>query len=400
MRVKRTIGDLVSLQRGYDLTDNQRVSGPIPVMGSNGRNGWHDTARAPGPGVTVGRSGASAGVVTYVSVPYWPHNTVLFVTDFKGNDPRFIAFLLSTLNLANFNSGSAQPSLNRNFLYPIETLVPPPEEQISIGNALAAYDDLIENNTRRIAILEEMARRIFEEWFVHFRAPGCEGLPMVDSPLGPIPKGWEVADLESLCSRITDGAHHSPPSILDGRDGRPMLSVKDMRTWGFDFRDCRSISQGDFDELVRNDCRPLKGDILVAKDGANLNKHTFLVRHDLDAVILSSIAILRPAATFECEFLVAALKSEDVSQRIKNSRSGAAIPRIILKDFRRLPLVLPPRDPRTKFDRLIEPIHRLCRTLSQSSANLRAQRDLLLPKLISGEIDLSRSDAALPEAAE
>ena len=177
--------------------------------------------------------------------------------------------------------------------------------QRKIASTLTGYDDLIENNTRRIAILEEMARRIFEEWFVYFRAPGCEGLPRVDSPFGPIPKTWEVAPLESLCSRITDGAHHSPPSVAKGR---PMLSVKDMRTWAFEFSECRSISLDDFDDLARNDCRPLKGDILVAKDGANLNKHTFLVEDDLDAVILSSIAILRPATASEQEFLVAALK--------------------------------------------------------------------------------------------
>ena len=174
MWTKRTLGDLVRLQRGYDLTDAQRNPGLVPVMGSNGRNGWHDTARAPGPGVTVGRSGASAGVVTFVRGAYWPHNTVLFVTDFRGNNPSFIACLRSTFDLANFNSGSAQPSLNRNFLYPIETSVPQLEEQVSIAGYLSTYDDLIENNTRQIAILEEMARRIFEEWFVH-SAPRLRG---------------------------------------------------------------------------------------------------------------------------------------------------------------------------------------------------------------------------------
>ena len=265
--------------------------------------------------------------------------------------------------------------------------------QERIATILSAYDDLIENNTRRIAILEEMARRIFEEWFVHFRAPGCEGLPMVESAVGPVPQGWEVATLESLCSRITDGAHNSPPSV---DHGLPMLSVKDMRNWGFDFSESRSISQADFDDLVRNDCRPLSGDILIAKDGANLNKHTFLI----DAVILSSIAILRPNPSVEKEFIVATLKSDDVSKRIKNSRSGAAIPRIILKDFRRLPVILPPRDLRARFEKAAQPIHKLCRSLSISNANLRAQRDLLLPKLISGEIDVSAASAALPEAAE
>ena len=254
--------------------------------------------------------------------------------------PRFYAYLfrgpLIRQILSAQGGGTNISNLNQGILAQLEVPLPRLQVQERIATILSAYDDLIENNTRRIAILEEMARRIFEEWFVHFRAPGCEGLPMVESAVGPVPQGWEVATLESLCSRITDGAHNSPPSV---DHGLPMLSVKDMRNWGFDFSESRSISQADFDDLVRNDCRPLSGDILIAKDGANLNKHTFLI----DAVILSSIAILRPNPSVEKEFIVATLKSDDVSKRIKNSRSGAAIPRIILKDFRRLPVILPPR---------------------------------------------------------
>jgi type I restriction enzyme S subunit len=304
--------------------------------------------------------------------------------------------MLRTLGLERYDVGASNPTVNRNHLHELDVRVPVPLVQERIASILSAYDELIENNTRRIAILEGMARRIFEEWFVRFRAPGCDGLPMVESAIGTVPQGWEIATLESLCSRITDGAHHSPPSV---EHGPPMLSVKDMRNWGFDFSECRSISQADFDDLVRNDCRPISGDILIAKDGANLNKHTFLIEEELDAVILSSIAILRPRTSVEKEFLVATLKSDDVSRRIKNSRSGAAIPRIILKDFRRLPVILPPGQLRARFEKAVTPIHRLCRLLSRSNANLRTQRDILLPKLISGEIDVSRS-AALPEAAE
>ncbi len=90
------------------------------------------------------------------------------------------------------------PNLNTSILRDVEIIYPPRPLQDRIASMLSAYDDLIENNTRRIAILEEMARRIFEEWFVHFRAPGCEGLPMVDSAIGPIPQGWEVAQLGEI----------------------------------------------------------------------------------------------------------------------------------------------------------------------------------------------------------
>ena len=147
-----TLGNVVRLRRGHDLTEGERRPGNVPVIGSAGQNGWHDTAKASGPGVTVGRSGASAGVVTYVDSDYWPHNTSLYVTNFCGNEPRFLAYYFSTLRLAELNSGSAQPSLNRNFLYTVPVLLPSPNEQRRIASILSTYDNLIEVNRRRVAV--------------------------------------------------------------------------------------------------------------------------------------------------------------------------------------------------------------------------------------------------------
>src|SRR5262249_50751166 len=106
-----SLGNVVRLQRGHDLPDQDRKFGSGPVVGSFGITGWHNEARAKGPGVTVGRSGASIGVVAFVKEDYWPLNTCLYVTDFLGNDPRFCYYLLNTLAFASYNSGSAQPSL-------------------------------------------------------------------------------------------------------------------------------------------------------------------------------------------------------------------------------------------------------------------------------------------------
>ena len=121
---QRTLGEFIRLQRGHDLTAAEQRPGVIPVMGSAGPNGAHSQARAQGPGVVIGRSGASIGRVHYSDVDYWPHNTCLYVTDFLGNHPRFAYYLLQTLDLAGFNSGSAQPSLNRNYIYSIRVCVP------------------------------------------------------------------------------------------------------------------------------------------------------------------------------------------------------------------------------------------------------------------------------------
>ena len=178
-----TLGSLLSLQRGYDLTESQRRPGSVPIVGSAGIHGYHDTAKAKGPGVALGRSGASFGKVSFVREDYWPHNTTIFVTDFKGNDPVFIRYLLESIDFSSLNSGSAQQSLNRNYVYLVPVRTFPLPTQRRIAGILSAYDELIENSQRRIKILETMARSLYREWFVRFRFPGHESVPRVPSPL-------------------------------------------------------------------------------------------------------------------------------------------------------------------------------------------------------------------------
>ncbi len=118
------VGEFVRFQRGHDLPNQDRKPGDIPVIGSAGQNGWHNEAIASGPGVSIGRSGASIGKVTYTPVDYWPHNACLYVTNFLGNDPRFVYYFLRTKDFTSLNSGAAQPSLNRNFVHAVPVRIP------------------------------------------------------------------------------------------------------------------------------------------------------------------------------------------------------------------------------------------------------------------------------------
>lgn len=293
-------------------------------------------------------------------------------------------------------STSGVPHVNLQTLRDFSIPLPPLDTQRRIASILGGYDHLIEVNRRRVAVLEEMARGLFEEWFVRFRFPGHESAPLVDTPDGPLPQGWSKRLLVDLCSRITDGAHRSPPSV---DVGKPMASVRDMRDWGFDYSVCRNIEIAEWDELVRGDCLPLVGDILIAKDGANLNKHTFLIWRDEPVVLLSSIAIVRPLPEVEREFLTATLRSPSTDAAIKNMKSGAAIPRIVLKDFKRLPIVWPTAEVRDRFEHLIYPLHQQCRLLVESNQRLAASRNLLLPRLISGQLSVETAKRDLELAA-
>lgn len=210
-----TLGNFVRLQRGHDLTAAEQEPGNVPVMGSAGPNGTHSKSLAKGPGVVIGRSGASAGRVHFTEMDYWPHNTCLYVTDFLGNNPRFAFYLLQTLNLGAFNSGSAQPSLNRNFIYSIPLKVPDVDEQDAIVSVLQALDDRITVLRQTNATLEAIAQALFKSWFVDFdpvrakmegRAP--EGMDEATAALFPdslektewgmVPSGWGAVRLDSF----------------------------------------------------------------------------------------------------------------------------------------------------------------------------------------------------------
>jgi len=236
-----TLGNLASFQRGHDLPESTREPGVVPVMGSFGITGSHSQAKARGPGVTVGRSGASIGVVSYVESDYWPLNTCLYVTDFHANNPRFVYYFLTTLNLANYNSGSAQPSLNRNFIHPIRVQIPVRDEQDNIVELLGALDDKIELNRQTNETLEALARALFKDWFVDFgptRTKAEGGAPYLAPELWALfpdalddedkPVGWENKPLDDIAEFLNGLALQKFPGS-DSEDSLPVIKIAELR---------------------------------------------------------------------------------------------------------------------------------------------------------------------------
>ncbi len=213
--LETTIGEQVTLQRGIDITKTEQHNGKVPVVSSGGIASYHDVAQVQGPGVVLGRKGV-VGSVYYVKSDYWPHDTTLWVKDFHGNEPRFVYYFFKqmALRIAGMDVGSANPTLNRNHVHPIEISWPPLAEQRAIAHNLGTLDDKIELNRRMNETLEAMARAIFKSWFVDFdpvraKAEGRDpGLPkhiaglfpnrFEDSELDEIPAGWNVGSLEKI----------------------------------------------------------------------------------------------------------------------------------------------------------------------------------------------------------
>jgi type I restriction enzyme, S subunit len=305
--------------------------------------------------------------------------------------------------------GAATPIVNKSHFGELEIDLPDLGTQARSADLLSAYDDLIENNTRRIAILEEMGRRNFEEWFVDFRAPGCDGLPMIDSALGPVPRGWELVHLGALLDEQIGGTWGS-----DEPTGEMPNRVRVIR--GTDFP---RLGAGQFDKVpqrfVSNQhllSRALRdGDIIIEVSGGSKDQPVgrailidqFILSAFDDPVSFASFCrLMRPdknraSPFFLNEYLQRQYRTREIMTFQKQS---TGISNLRFSDFANRSLVaLPPSSIMTRYSELVSAQFRQASLLRRQNANLRAQRDLLLPKLISGEIDVSAA-AVLQEAAE
>ncbi len=190
--------DIAVLHYGKALPERDRKHGDIPVYGSGGITGSHNRALVKGPGIVVGRKG-TVGAVYWETRPFFPIDTVYFAEPVNGSaDKRFLYYLLRNLPLASMNSDAAVPGLNRENAYALRVRLPDLPTQQRIAGILSAYDDLIENNRRRIGLLEQAARLLYREWFVHLRFPGHETAKIVDG----LPEGWEKTTLGKHCPLI------------------------------------------------------------------------------------------------------------------------------------------------------------------------------------------------------
>lgn len=184
--------------------------------------------------------------------------------------------------------------------------------------------------------------------------------------------------LEDVCQKITDGAHFSPKACEDGKF--PMFSVKDMQEYGFSYENCKYVSDEDYQKLLNSGCVPEVGDVLVAKDGSYL-KHIFVVNEKREEAILSSIAIFRPNELILSEYLLYVLKNPVMKRIISdNYVSGSALPRIVLKDFRKIKLKVPGLDIQQKVVSILGSIDKKIDLNNKLNANLEEQISVLFNK--------------------
>ncbi|WP_449426851.1 restriction endonuclease subunit S [Rhodanobacter umsongensis] len=395
------LGEFVRLQRGHDLTALERTEGHYPVMGSAGQNGTHVAFKARGPGVVIGRSGASAGRVHFCPIDYWPHNTCLYVTDFLGNDPRFAYYYLSTLSLADYNSGSAQPSLNRNFIYTKSVSIPSPETQREIAALLGGIDDHIDLLRQTNTTLEAIAQALFKSWFVDFypvraKAEGREPEAMdvataalfpsefEESKLGLIPKGWGVGTFGDVALQSKGSV--SPLNSLDTEFDHYSLPAFDAGL----------MPVHEFGEAIKSNKTPVPNNaVLISKLNPHIPRIWFTGEVRANAVCSTEFLVWTPVDGVTAEYVFCLATSTPFNTAMKQLVTGTSNSHQRVKPdyLRAIAAVVPPRGLTKAFGRIAEPLLQRVQENRSIAQSLTQLRDTLLPRLISGEL-------RLPEAME
>ena len=392
-----SLGEVIELKRGYDLPQRKRTPGDIPLVSSSGVTYYHTEAKVRGPGVVTGRYG-TLGEVFFVPSDFWPLNTTLYVRDFKGNDPRFISYFLRGLDFSAYSDKAAVPGLNRNHLHRAVVRYPSDiAEQRAIAHVLGTLDDKIELNRRMCETLETMARALFQSWFVDFEPvrakmegrwrPGesLPGLPaehyhlfpdtLVPSALGDIPEGWEVRTLGERF-RLTMG--QSPPGTTYNNDGEGLPFFQGRTDFGLRYPSNRvfcsapsRLAQSD-DTLVS--VRAPVGDVNMAWEESCIGRGVAAIRH---------LSGSRSFSYYALQTLRAELQQYE--------QAGTVFGAITGKQFGSMQVVEPPPEVVNCYEILVLPWDDNIRRNVAESRGLTVQRDVLLPRLVSGELRVESS---------
>jgi type I restriction enzyme, S subunit len=311
-------------------------------------------------------------------------------TDREKLDPIYLALAFRgpqfQSQLEQISAQSTRPyvaiSTQRHLVLPWVTIV----EQRRIASVLGAYDDLIEVNRRRVALLEDMARGLFEEWFVRFRFPGHEAVPIVDTPYGPLPEGWRWASFGEMAMEVRDGVSPAdvPPSTpYVGLEHLPRRSTT-MTEFG---------QAGDVGSLK---LRFQRGDVLFGKIRPYFHKVAWA---PIDGVASSDAIVYRPRTSDDVAMALAVASSDAFVAAAVQTSNGTKMPRANPSVLRAFKVATDGGEWASRFRAMTLPMIELSAALSASNDRLAASRDLLLPRLISGQLSVAAAERELAKAA-
>jgi type I restriction enzyme S subunit len=371
------LGDLCVLNYGKSLRNYQSELDKeliVRVYGTNGAIGWTNSALCEYPTIIIGRKGAYRGV-NFSSSPSWTIDTAYYLTLRNDDiDLKWLYYRLLTVDINSMDTGSAIPSTKREDFYSVSINIPPQISQKRIANILSAYDDLIENNRRRIRLLERSLHLLYKEWFVHLRFPSHEHSKIVDG----IPEGWKTGTVADFYKTSSGGTpSRKRPEFFTGEIN--WVKTQELNE-GFIFSSDEKITE----EAVK--CSSAKvfpeETVLVAMYGATIGQTAILAVPAATNQACCGIIPNYPNAHYIHAFLF----FRENKQGLMNLSQGSAQNNISQEIIKTYPMVLPTKMLMAQFVDYSKPVFRQIKNLSLQNRQLQQARDLLLPKLMSGAI--------------
>ena len=383
-----TIGEICSrFSSGKNITsENIHEHGDYPVYGGNGLRGYSNCYNFQGQCAIIGRQGAYCGNVRFFcGKGYMSDHAVVAVTN-ENHDNRYFAYKLGLLDLGRFSGQAAQPGISVTKIARLKLEMPPLQTQHRIASILSTYDNLIENNNRRIRLLEQMAENLYKEWFVRFRFPGHEKTEFDNG----LPRGWEVKKLGEWGIVLDTGSR--PKGGIDDTltEGVPSLGAEAIKDLAFfDYSSTKYIPHEFYDKMKRG--RNIGKDILLYKDGAYIGKVT-LFQDGFpfpEYTINEHVFFLSPTSEEYKNYLYFTLHQDAFFSLMQNLNRNAAQPGLSRPDIERIKILIPKKVIITEYNKVIEPILGNIFKLAKQNTLLARQRDLLLPRLMSGKIEVN-----------
>lgn len=403
-----TLGDAITLKRGYDLPAKERRAGTVPIVSSSGFSGLHSEAMVKGPGVVTGRYG-TIGQVFYVDRDFWPLNTTLYVQDFKGNDRRFVSYMLRTVDVHQFSDKAAVPGVNRNHLHTARIVLPPIREQVRIASLLKSLDDRIDLLRQTDATLESIAQALFKSWFIDFdpvraKAEGREpeGVDAAtvalfpdefeESKLGLIPRGWQVLPFLQACDLI--GGAQPPASTFIDEPREGYVRLLQIRDFASDAHvtyvpDTKKLKLADEDDILIGRYGSASGD--KARDSLGRVCRGLSGAYNVALMKLSPIEI-------GGEFALQLVTAPSFYNYLRGVSAKAVQSGFSKSELGNLSVVVPPRILADIYEAIGIVTWQRIKASRAQARSLESLRDTILPRLISGQLRLRECQEQVEEA--
>ena len=385
MELKRyRLSELLTIKNGKDY--KHLNEGDIPVFGSGGYMLSVDSYLYDKASILLPRKGTLSNIQFYDKGKFWTVDTCFYsIINEKLVVPYYLYRYLRSLDLSGYDTGASIPSMTQKTYNSIKVDLPSVAVQQKIASILSAYDSQIENNQKRIKLLEQMADNLYKEWFVRFRFPGFENAEFE----GGVPKGWKLERLEDFGIVLETGSR--PKGGIDSsvEAGVPSLGAEAINGLAeFDYNSLKLVPQDYYDKIKRGKS---KGNhILVYKDGAYIGKVT-IFRNDFpfkEYSINEHVFFLNTKDSDYQNYLYFTLHQKAFFSLMQNLNRNAAQPGLSQQDMNGIKVFKPTKDVVNTFNHYVEPIFNEVFSLAKEIRLLTHQRDLLLPRLMSGKLSI------------